>query len=230
MSSRRPGSGRPQSRFNPITGEETPPPERYVDSRAAFRPGSRPDSRPQEVPRLELGRLEDADAHHRPPYQHYDYKLDTPNTASTVSWGTPVPSERENFYYGGAGDSYPQTIQTPRMEAGKHSKRHDEVPVVDVKQKTVPPSSDRLYKEYGKELLEAYNQSHIVQEKVHKHMTKEDVEEEKKKQKLLDTVMVDQLSRAVISDPDQDQNIPETPPHHLPGMSRGAIRHLHESK
>ncbi|XP_064617965.1 calcyphosin-2-like isoform X3 [Liolophura sinensis] len=61
-----------------------------------------------------------------------------------------------------------------------------------------------------------------------KKMDATEFEEFKRKQHLIETVMVDQLSRAVISAPEQDTR--PAPRSHRPGMPRGTNRSLHESK
>ena len=63
-------------------------------------------------------------------------------------------------------------------------------------------------------------------------MTQSDLEDRKRRDKLLETVMVDQLSRAAISDPNQDssRSVDADRLYHQPGQARGAIRRLHQSK
>lgn len=60
------------------------------------------------------------------------------------------------------------------------------------------------------------------------------VEERKKQERMEETMMIDQLSRAVISDPSQDSgrsggDVADRL-YHKPGESRGAIRRLHNSR
>ncbi|XP_052831325.1 calcyphosin-2 isoform X1 [Octopus bimaculoides] len=61
-----------------------------------------------------------------------------------------------------------------------------------------------------------------------KQSNMEELEESKKKEKLIETVMVDQLSRSVICDPEQDEHLNE-PHSYVSHKPRGVNRFLHET-
>ncbi|KAF6016382.1 CAPS2 [Bugula neritina] len=69
----------------------------------------------------------------------------------------------------------------------------------------------------------------LTQEKIDGALS---LEARKRREKILDTVMVDQLSRAVVSDPSQDsgRSADLDALYHQPGQARGVIRRLHKSK
>lgn len=82
---------------------------------------------------------------------------------------------------------------------------------------------DQLQKEWTSK---PYTKAHSL-----KKMDVEELEMIKKRNKLIETVMMDQLSRAVISDPEQDTIYSGRKSQvHRPGMKRGAVRTLHDSK
>ncbi|KAK0052843.1 calcyphosin-2 [Biomphalaria pfeifferi] len=215
-----------------------------------------------------------------------DYCMDSPNSASTVSWGT-----------GRSTGSYrPESkVQISKLE--RISVRPEGVPSLNlgvrpssarkpaVKQPTawdkeavpcdVPPPSARhkeLYQQYAEEMKQSYRE-HVnppkkdavngvykissareekskvdgeesLNDEFHLNdnwlkqrytgvqlMKKKDIEdlfEQNKKQKLIETVMIDQLSRAVISDPEQNELYTSRPSSARRG--RGTNRYLHDTK
>ncbi|KAK3096844.1 hypothetical protein FSP39_003894 [Pinctada imbricata] len=293
----RPGSGRPPSakpmvNRNPITGIETP-------IRTESRTGDRPQSRPAGVPALNLKAFQGEDRVVGVPVELGEYPLHTPNTASTVSWGTPCSTARN--------ESYRPSNRTPKPQSSKSS-RPDGVPGLyfgysdepqqkhkAAKQKEpsawdkapcpddLPPPSQRykdMYKEYDSDMKNAYKhhtgakyvtkddidyeveavkKSHPVTygevrdevdreqysdeedlldknwakkqsystTQMLKKMDAEDLLEYNKQQKLIETVMIDQLSRAVISDPEQNTRAPVSADTR---RLRGTNRYLHDSK
>ncbi|XP_043403591.1 calcyphosin-2 isoform X5 [Chelonia mydas] len=169
--------------------------------------------RPADVPCLDLGKLgssdeEDGDSYI--PYSKRFPRIGPPDSSSTVSWGTPLQTP------------YAQHHQIQQL-ARKHCQKKMEL---SLEQKTIPenlPSPTDKYKlkyqQYEAEMKEGYKQySQRTAEKkknnaqsqessrktAHK---KEDVAAERRKQTVVEQVMVDQLSRAVISDPEQSTNI-----------------------
>ncbi|XP_076445679.1 calcyphosin-2-like [Babylonia areolata] len=293
-SARRPLSARVNR--NPITGEE------YGDYTAANHSTNdhnsiSPSTKPQSVPSLNLKYLHDNEEPTGPiNISLRDYKLDTPNTASTVSWG----SAR-------SGVVYRQDI--PQKSA---SVRPNDVPELSLGMKAKPPSARRipkqptawdkapvpddvpapsarhqqLYKQYTEEMKQAYrthaNPSNVSEDEIqrtiqamkqkgqshyngddddnsdedsrnkedvsedvvddrwkkqryttsqlHKKLDAEELLEQNKKLKLLETVMVDQLSRAVISDPEQDKRKNGCGGSTTRRPMRGTNRYLHDSK
>ncbi|KAM7177838.1 calcyphosin-2 isoform 2-T3 [Macrochelys suwanniensis] len=168
--------------------------------------------RPAEVPCLDLGKLgssdeEDGDSYI--PYNKRFPRIGPPDSSSTVSWGTPLQTP------------YAQHHQTQQM--GNHCQKKMEL---SLEQKTIPenlPSPTDKYKlkyqQYEAEMKEGYKQysqrtaekkknNAQFQESSRKTAHKEeDVAAQRRKQTVVEQVMVDQLSRAVISDPEQSTNI-----------------------
>lgn len=287
----RPQSGKPQ--FNPITGEEivyTPTP------RALPAPVSRGD--PSLVPSLNLKYLKDNDVKTGAiDIDLNDYSLDTPGSASTVSWGTGrsglnfTPSHRAlstkkatSRPDGVPGLSLGNTKLVPVQKPNREPSAWDKDPVPD----NVPAPSARqkqMFQQYADDMKQSYreyaskssrvneayvsnavekirsarqavqqqeeklaaaqqaasediekpdtfNESWTQQRYTGKQLLKkkdiEDLVEHNKKQKLVETVMVDQLSRAVISNPEQDGYMSQRPTSSR--MPRGSNRSLHTSK
>lgn len=218
----RPESAKPQVSRNPITGVETP----------IQRPGTRTQSRrPDGVPELDLNCFKAEPKTVLPDV--YDYPLDTGRSGSTtVSWGTDtnrsyqtsarpgqVPSARQN-----ESPFYLQLQEDPL----KPKTREDDVEeeIHNMKKKTY----GEIRKEVEEEDMLDHNWSKrkpVSKAEMLKKMDAEELLEHNKKQKLIETVMIDQLSRAVISDPDQNSRI-SVPVSERP--HRGSHRMLHETK
>ncbi|XP_043349121.1 calcyphosin-2 isoform X5 [Dermochelys coriacea] len=157
--------------------------------------------RPAEVPCLDLGKLGSSDEEDGDSYIPYSKRfpcIGPPDSSSTVSWGTPLQTP------------YAQHHQTQQL-ARKHCWKKMEL---SLEQKTIPenlPSPTDKYKlkyqQYEAEMKEGYKQySQRTAEKkknnaqsqessrktAHK---KEDVAAERRKQTVVEQVMVDQLSR-----------------------------------
>ncbi|CAH1799757.1 unnamed protein product, partial [Owenia fusiformis] len=270
----RPASGRPRSSRNPITGEEvsysSPEPSprvaRQPEPREDIPSGahSRPFSRPEHVPALNLGRLKDDEYFVEGSYRHA-YNINTPNTASTISWGTPASTEREQYY-----QQQPSHRKPNRLKQNQQPTAWDKDPVPE----DLPAPSQRhkdQYKQYQDDIKQSYRNKNAmgdseaeITRKIEelklkipqdagdsvedeamqkqwapkddsklqalKKMDKEGLELEKMKLNLVETVMIDQLSRPVMSDPDQGMKSYRVAMSHVPGMQRGAIRTLHDSK
>ncbi|KAL8613723.1 hypothetical protein ACOMHN_029815 [Nucella lapillus] len=281
---------------NPITGEDYnfPAANHNVNNH-----NSNTAATPQAVPSLNLKYLRDLD---EPTgainLSLRDYKLDTPSTASTVSWGTAR-----------SGMVYKQDI--PQKQASVHS---SPVPELSLGMKEKPPSArkvqkqptawdkapvpedvpapsarhQQMYQQYSDEMKQAYrthsNPTQVSEEEIRRTMqamkekgqlysqgrgddsddsddddrNKEDVSEDvvderwkkqrytvkqmhkkldaeglleqNKKFKLMETVMIDQLSRAVISDPEQDQRNTVHGGSTSRRAPKGTNRYLHDSK
>lgn len=294
-SARRPLSAR-QNR-NPITGEEYQVAPRAVHHSARQEVPVTTYSKPQDIPSLNLKYLKDND---EPTgsldISLRDYKLDTPNSASTVSWGTartgyparqPAQTQHKSVSVRpndvpslslGAGERPPSARKIP-----KEPTAWDKAPVPD----DLPAPSARyqaMYQKYTEEMKQGYRQySHptelteeeiamavlnmkkarqtpgpqlstnqngngdtlldvgddVVDEQwmkqrytaiqMRKKLDAEELLDYNKKQKLIETVMIDQLSRAVISDPEQDQRDGGYGGS-TTRRARGTQRHLHSSK
>ncbi|XP_041354140.1 calcyphosin-2-like [Gigantopelta aegis] len=293
-SARRPGSAR--SNRNPITGEEIPcpvPHQPTQDTSSSQRPQSRPDS----VPSLNLKYLKDEDIFSKP-INPYHYSLDTPNTASTVSWGSPQNTSRFEYKSQKASSSVrpngvpglsiaaqepaQRSYRKPLSAKPKQPSAWDKEPVPE---NVAPPSvhHQQMYKQYQDELKQSYR-AHVAQTDIREKDIAEKMEalkkmktapppdlisdinnsavndvsdeedvlqqswakqrystqqllrkmdadgllEYNKKEKLLETVLADQLSRAVISDPEQNQRTSFKAYDHRKG--RGSNRFMHESR
>ncbi|GFS04396.1 calcyphosin-2-like [Elysia marginata] len=288
----RPHSGKPQ--FNPITGEEivyTPTP------RAKPAPPSNGNS--SLVPSLNLKYLKDDDVKTGAiDIDLNDYSLDTPCSASTVSWGTgrsgrsfaPVHSAISTKKVSSRPDGVPGlslgntklvSARNPVKEPSAWDKDPvpDNVPAPSARQKQMfqqyADDMKQSYRDYAAkssrvneaEVTNAVDKIRIARQAVQQQEEKlaaaaqqcaleetdkpdtfseswtqerytgkqllkkkdiEDLVEHNKKQKLVETVMVDQLSRAVISNPEQDNYMTQRPTSSR--MPRGSNRLLHNSK
>ncbi|XP_051885738.1 calcyphosin-2 isoform X2 [Pristis pectinata] len=156
--------------------------------------------RPDDVPMLDLGKLGDLDSESDlsyTPVMTAKPCLASPDSTSTVSWGTPLPAS--------------QSVYHPHRQ------------LCPVEELTVPENlpapSERYrvkYQQYEEEMKTNYKQ--YVQQMTQRSkadplhqphplaglQTQEDLAVEKRKQAVVEQVLVDHLSRAVISDPEQD--------------------------
>ncbi|XP_067946012.1 calcyphosin-2-like isoform X2 [Watersipora subatra] len=194
---RAPGSGRPSSRFNPITGVDY---EENDPHKAAHEVGVNGQG-DAGIPSLDLGVLEDPCRRVPTQHSHHQHKLGPPSPSSTISWGTADDTARSllSNRFINLEDEYSHTPAAPRDDDG-----------VDRDWTDIP-------------------YLHRTQEKI---IDANDLEEKKRREKILETVMADQLSRAVISDPSQESGRSGDGDklYHQPGQPRGAIRRLHQSK
>ncbi|KAL5011125.1 hypothetical protein ScPMuIL_013430 [Solemya velum] len=93
----RPTSARPTVSRNPITGEERDIGKQEVENGANMFDTKRPQSRPDDVPSLNLNYLRDQGEPIPTALQDvYDISLDTGRSVSTVSWGTARSSRISN--------------------------------------------------------------------------------------------------------------------------------------
>nr|XP_022291385.1 calcyphosin-2-like isoform X2 [Crassostrea virginica] len=295
----RPGSGRPPSAKptisrNPITGEEKPM------SRPESRSESRPASRPEGVPVLNLKAFQHDDNKISKPLELIDYPDTGRSGVSTISWGTPCSSARQNMERPSSRTTNkPQSSKSVRPEGvpglyfGYTDDNKHRAKVQKEKQPTawdkdpcpddLPPPSDRykdMYQQYTDDMKQSYRaKNHSLTEdevqsemkaikkskpktygeirdevaresarcdepedildkkwtqkksystqQMMKIMDAEELLEFNKQQKLIETVMIDQLSRAVISDPEQNVR---TPVSYDTRRARGSNRYLHDSR
>lgn len=81
------------------------------------------------------------------------------------------------------------------------------------------------------QIQSGWTQMPYSKEATRKLVDKETMEEEKRKSKMLETVLVDQLCRPVISDPSQySSTVASRATSYRPGMKRGSVRTLHDTK
>ncbi|XP_059154039.1 calcyphosin-2-like [Physella acuta] len=281
-----PGSARGRPQINPITGEEM----HVTTPRLQSKPVAETDT--NVVPSLDLKYLKDdlvktgaLDIDLRID----DYSLETPNSASTVSWGTGRSSYRprpvQQVTKNNTTTVRPQGVPGLDLSVSRPASAKKQGP----KQPTawdkeavpldIPPPSSRhkeLYQQYADEMKQSYrahanpsqkkvettseqvyssreteklrDKNFIADEeeedenRMNDNWTKErysgkqlikkkdieDLLEHNKKQKLVETVMIDQLSRAVISDP--EQNVMHTSRPSSSRRGRGTNRYLHDTK
>ncbi|XP_043403588.1 calcyphosin-2 isoform X4 [Chelonia mydas] len=186
--------------------------------------------RPADVPCLDLGKLgssdeEDGDSYI--PYSKRFPRIGPPDSSSTVSWGTPLQTPYAQHH---------QIQQLARKHCQKKMELSLEQKTIPENLPSPTDKYKLKYQQYEAEMKEGYKQysqrtaekkknnaqsqesSQRTAEKkknnaqsqessrktAHK---KEDVAAERRKQTVVEQVMVDQLSRAVISDPEQSTNI-----------------------
>ncbi|XP_056430066.1 calcyphosin-2 isoform X2 [Hyla sarda] len=248
----------------------------HVTSKASLAKGWRTQSqasetRPQEVPCLDLGKLGDSDDEdtYLPLSKGYP-RFGPPDSSSTISWGTPLNTP------------YAQHDQKQQM-VGKSSPVPHELSLTQLKTvpENLPSASDRFrlkYQQYEEDMKNSYRQ-YTIREKNKQHSARhnkqegerpedggfalitpfddkvhlqhcytskpytaqhslrkleaEDLAAERMKQSVVEQVMIDHLSRAVISDPEQNVNtaFPNNPQQDLTSAPlRFRKRTLHETK
>ncbi|KAJ8031388.1 hypothetical protein HOLleu_24563 [Holothuria leucospilota] len=222
------------------------------DSRAGSRGAPRPDC----VPALDLGHLADKNNGLRNPVTDYEPKLSPPDTASTVSWGYHDYSTRTSQR--GSDSRRPPFALHHAPEPSPHvtgrSQRPEGVPKLnlDGSDDTRPVSAKHQQASRRGPLIPPYH-THENQQSEHvEHGTRvksgrgqrsptgvdlerkseaEKLAESRKREHIIHTVLTDQLSRAAISDP--QQNIDDDPASQRPlfGVEqKPKIRNLHYTK
>ncbi|XP_072124237.1 calcyphosin-2 isoform X3 [Mobula birostris] len=229
--------------------------------------------RPDDVPVLDLGKLGDLDGESDllyTPIMSAKPRLASPDSTSTVSWGTPLPSAHavyhsyrqpcpveeltvpENLpapseryrvkyqqYEEEMKTNYKQYVQQ-LAEKNKADPSHQHPPPAGLQ--TPDPRVDDVTPRYLAALDEKANLQQCYTSKPYneqQHMRKlatEDLAMEKRKQAVVEQVLVDHLSRAVISDPEQDGNSIDLTHQQttLPGIGSAPLRFrnrkLHQTK
>ncbi|XP_062914436.1 calcyphosin-2 isoform X2 [Mobula hypostoma] len=229
--------------------------------------------RPDDVPVLDLGKLGDLDSESDllyTPIMSAKPRLASPDSTSTVSWGTPLPSAHavyhsyrqpcpveeltvpENLpapseryrvkyqqYEEEMKTNYKQYVQQ-MAEKNKADPSHQHPPPAGLQ--TPEPRVDDVTPRYLAALDEKANLQQCYTSKPYneqQHMRKlaaEDLAMEKRKQAVVEQVLVDHLSRAVISDPEQDGNSIDLTHQQttLPGIGSAPLRYrnrkLHQTK
>ncbi|XP_035194312.1 calcyphosin-2 isoform X2 [Oxyura jamaicensis] len=212
-----------------------------LSSRGKKHQGWRPDTRasrgprPPEVPCLDLRRLGDSDEEDGNSY--VPYSRDYPHTCpldSSSDWRTSLQMP-------------PAQLLPPQQISRRPCQKKTEHSVLEQKiiPEDLPSPADKYklkYRQYEADMKEEYKQySERIAEKKKDHQQcpetsiKEDVAAERRKQAVVEQVMVDQLSRAVISDPEQSTRADVSEEAHgLLGLGnipmRFRKRTLHETK
>ncbi|ESO84979.1 hypothetical protein LOTGIDRAFT_236023 [Lottia gigantea] len=298
----RPNSAQPVTRRNPITGEEiqdvitTPRIQQPTTNQKHYQQltAQKQYSKPKGVPGLDLKYLREENEK-KVPVDIYDYCLDTPDTASTASWGSARPVQHNHrqpvkpVHVAVRPNDVPglSLNNNARPPSARHKPPPAQKPTAWDRQ-AVPdgieaPSArhQQLYQQYTDEMKLAYkNKQRLLDEEVitrqvddvkkqyprqphHvtadagdmladddtdivdvkskwtkarytkaqllKKLDAEGMNDQYKNQKLEETVMIDQLSRAVISDPEQNEKL-SSRLYSASYRGRGSHRHLHDSK
>ncbi|XP_038636820.1 calcyphosin-2 isoform X1 [Scyliorhinus canicula] len=229
--------------------------------------------RPDDVPALDLRRLGDSDGEsdlsYTPATKEHP-RLASPDSTSTVSWGTPFPtpfsrhrttrqpcpleeltipetlpppSERYKL-------KYQQYEEEMKMSFKQHSQQTTPKSKTNSLCQQPPPANLQMQEspvdEVNPEGLTSINAKVILQqcytskpytvEQSMRRLETEDLAAEKRKQAVVEQVLVDQLSRAVISDPGQDSSAIDLSQQQttLPGLGSAPLRFrnrkLHQTK
>ncbi|XP_064628756.1 calcyphosin-2-like [Lineus longissimus] len=183
---------------------------------ASNRPGSRPSSRPAGVPGLHL-QGENQVAAKKSPKQPSAWDKDP------VPANTPGPDAKHKEKY----QQYEKEMKESYRNKGKTDVAEDEVArkIAEYRKKHGP--ADITDGEFLEQMKEMTGQAYRPETSM-KKMDVEELEDEKRKHHLVETVMVDQLSRLPMTDPDDDQSAAISR-RYVTG-TRGTNRFLHESK
>ncbi|XP_078423868.1 calcyphosin-2 isoform X2 [Cetorhinus maximus] len=229
--------------------------------------------RPDDVPALDLRRLGDSDGENDlsyTPVTKEQPRLASPDSTSTVSWGTPfpAPSSRRRTYRQPClveELTIPETLPAPsegyklkyqqyeeemKMSYKQHSQRITQKSKANSLHQQPPPANLQMQEspvdEESPEGLTSLDEKAIQQqcytskpytaEQSRRRSETEDLAAQKKKQAVVEQVLVDQLSRAVISDPGQDASTTDLSQQRtsLPGLGSAPLRFrnrkLHQTK
>ncbi|XP_040265962.1 calcyphosin-2 [Bufo bufo] len=193
------------------------------------------ETRPQEVPSLDLGKLGDSDDEdtYVPLSKAYP-RFGPPDSSSTVSWGTPMhtpyaqhdqkpqisltqlktvpenlPSASDRFrlkyqqYEEDMKNSYKQYTmrEKNKQQSARQDNRHEQGGrPEDGGFAMTTPFDDKVY------LQRCYTSKPYTAQHGLRKLEAEDLAAERRKQSVVEQVMIDHLSRAVISDPEQNVN------------------------
>ncbi|XP_018428183.1 PREDICTED: calcyphosin-2 [Nanorana parkeri] len=186
--------------------------------------------RPPEVPCLDLGKLGDSDDEdaYMPLDKGYP-RFGPPDSSSTVSWGTPLntpyaqhyqqqqlshtqlrtvpenlPSPSDRFrmkyqqYEEEMKNNYKQYTLRGKAKDAQHFAKQEEGPSEEPGFCAITPLDDKVYLQQC-DTSKPYSAQHSLRK-----LEAEDMAAERRKQAVVEQVMIDQLSRAVISDPEQN--------------------------
>ncbi|PIK58463.1 putative calcyphosin-2 [Apostichopus japonicus] len=179
--------------------------------------------RPDGVPSLNLGVLADRDNKLKNPLQDYQPKLSPPDTASTVSWGyhdhSPLTSNRETKRPPFALHHAPEATAF----ASGRSQRPASVPRLNLHDE---PGTPKFQTPHW--WSRARSPSEVDLERKAEALK---LAESRKRDHIMQAVLTDQLSRAAISDPEQNhQDMPSSNRLHFGQEPKPKIRNLHYTK
>ncbi|KAK7108451.1 calcyphosin-2-like [Littorina saxatilis] len=193
-----------------------------------------PSARQNNVPDLLLGTTD------RPPSARKIPKQPTAWDRDPVPEDVPAPSARHQQMYQQYADEMKQAYRT-HADPQKVSEEEIQRTMQAMKKKGQQMHSARDYdneengdddgEDVGEDVVdEQWKKQRYTSNQLRKKLDAEDMLDHNKKLKLLETVMVDQLSRAVISDPEQNQRNTFHGGSTSRRAARGTKRHLHDSK
>ncbi|XP_036617412.1 calcyphosin-2 [Trichosurus vulpecula] len=217
--------------------------------------------RPSDVPQLDFGRLVDSDDEDDStglPLSTVCLKFDAPYSSSAISWGLPCTDDLSNEQktipenLPSPTQKYKQKYQQYQTEMKEGYKRYSQINS-EKKQPNIPwQQSPKIIEEMNAQvdeqvqdsitaldrkalLQQCYTNSPFNIRQCEKRSEAEVVAAEKKQQAVIEQVMIDQLSRAVISDPEQNSIIGSQQVPYLPLFLEKAPLHqrkrtLHETK
>ncbi|XP_069485505.1 calcyphosin-2 isoform X2 [Ambystoma mexicanum] len=190
--------------------------------------------RPDVVPHLDLGKLGDSDDedHYAPLSKEYP-RVGPPDSSSTISWGSPMQTPYAQHYANPQMSSLdektiPENLPAPpnkfklkyqQYEADMKEgyKQYTQRAVKNKTSTHSQPSEGQMAQEEPEDICEdftAIDQKALLQQcytskgcsmqNSARKLEADELAAERRKQAVVEQVMVDQLSRAVISDPEQD--------------------------
>lgn len=199
-------------------------------SRTADKPQSSKSVRPDGVPGLYFGYTDDK-----------KHKVKVHKEKQPTAWDKepcpgdlPPPSDRYKEMYQQYTDDMKQSYRAKNQSLSEDDVNREMEAVKKSKPKTYGEIRSEVERESARcdepdDILDrkwTQKKSYSTQQMM-KIMDAEELLEFNKQQKLIETVMIDQLSRAVISDPEQNVRTPVT---HDTRRARGSNRYLHDSR
>ncbi|XP_072016551.1 calcyphosin-2-like [Amphiura filiformis] len=152
-------------------------------------------------------------------------------TKPKSAWNDPVvpenlppPSERQKQQFKQCENDMKQQYQQQSQRHGQHQK---EEPAKANKSETIDKSEPPV--EDDDPLSNSWSNPYSIQHQAKKSQAEEKLEA-RKRQEIMETVMVDQLSRSVISDPEQNQDVPLSSNRGTGLFTTSKPRNLHHSK
>ncbi|XP_043565810.1 calcyphosin-2 isoform X3 [Chiloscyllium plagiosum] len=178
--------------------------------------------RPDAVPALDLRRLGDSDGENDlsyTPVMKEHPRLASPDSSSTVSWGTPFPAPFPHRR------TYREPCPIEEMTIPENLPAPSES--YKLKYQQYKEEMKMNYKEHSQQKIQRSKSDSSGQQPTPAILQmQEDLAAEKKKQAVVEQVLVDQLSRAVISDPGQDVGTTDLRQQQtiLPGLGSAPLR------